>query len=241
MGSMRTRGRRDEDLGSDGRPISQLGATIRAWRKYRGLSGTELAVRAGLGETGRSYISQIEHGYIQQVGEQHLLRLASVLDVPADDILAWKSPPPAPPPAASAPRFSPAISRRALVADSSLREFTDPNQEFGVVLRWSRTLSEQHVPVFAVRDVPANATQMDVDGLRYTVTLLTDSELPVPPSVWSRIEALTTLGVPFSWWLLAEHQLPGVSHEFSRRSVLIGVIATAQGRGAWCIIGKWAQ
>jgi transcriptional regulator with XRE-family HTH domain len=42
---------------------------------------SELAVRAGFGVNGRSYISKLEHGLIQHVSDERLQRLAQALDI----------------------------------------------------------------------------------------------------------------------------------------------------------------
>ena len=68
-------------------PVWPLGATVRAWRRYRQLSLTTLAVRSGLGTNGRGYISKVEHGAIRDPHEALLGRLAVALDVPLSTLL----------------------------------------------------------------------------------------------------------------------------------------------------------
>jgi transcriptional regulator with XRE-family HTH domain len=70
-----------------------LGATIRAWRKHRGLSVTELAARAGFGEQGRAYISKLEHGDITRPTPENLNRVAQALDVNPADLVRHQTPP----------------------------------------------------------------------------------------------------------------------------------------------------
>lgn len=85
-------GRKEEELGRNGQAISEFGAVLRAWRRQRGLSVTDLALQAGFGHTGRSYISKIEHGLIRHVAEERLERIAAVLGVTVDDLLAKRWP-----------------------------------------------------------------------------------------------------------------------------------------------------
>lgn len=80
------RGRRERELEL---PISSedtLGATIRAWRHYRGLSVTDLAMRAGFGQNGRGYISKIEHNQIKRLGEEAFTSIAQALDLSPLDL-----------------------------------------------------------------------------------------------------------------------------------------------------------
>jgi transcriptional regulator with XRE-family HTH domain len=87
------RGRDEIDLGTDGRTIAPLGATVRSWRRYRGLTEAELARRAGLGDNGRSYISRLEHGHFAQINEERMAQLAAALTLSPDDLLAHRKPP----------------------------------------------------------------------------------------------------------------------------------------------------
>src|SRR5262245_23342829 len=81
------RGRREQPLGASGMPVRPLGATLRAWRHYRQLSLSALAIRAGLGQSGLGYISKIEHGSIREPSEGLLGRLAEALDVRISTLL----------------------------------------------------------------------------------------------------------------------------------------------------------
>src|SRR5215469_2212361 len=80
------RGRKEVQLGQDGHAVTRLGATIRAWRRARGLSITRLAEEAGFGVESRGYISRIEHGVIREVGEERLQRLAQALGIAQADL-----------------------------------------------------------------------------------------------------------------------------------------------------------
>jgi transcriptional regulator with XRE-family HTH domain len=73
------RGRRERELEPHLQEAQTLGATIRAWRRYRGMSVTELAVAAGFGATGRGYISKVEHHQIKRLGEETLAGIARAL------------------------------------------------------------------------------------------------------------------------------------------------------------------
>jgi tetratricopeptide (TPR) repeat protein/transcriptional regulator with XRE-family HTH domain len=72
--------------------VGPLGATVRAWRKHRGLTVTALAVQAALGSNGRGYISQIEHGRIRHPHDGHLGRIAEALGVTSSDLLLGRRP-----------------------------------------------------------------------------------------------------------------------------------------------------
>ena len=85
-------GRKEEDLGANGQAISEFGAVLRAWRRQRDYSVTDLALQAGFGVTGRSYISKIEHGLIRHISEERLERIAAALGVSATDLLAKRWP-----------------------------------------------------------------------------------------------------------------------------------------------------
>lgn len=83
---MAARGRKEREIDSAALPISPLGATIRALRRKQGLSLTDLAQRAGLHSSGRSYLSKIEHGHITRLGQRQLGRLADALSVSSDQL-----------------------------------------------------------------------------------------------------------------------------------------------------------
>lgn len=80
------RGRRERELEPHRAAEDSLGATLRAWRHVRGLSVTELAVRAGFGPNGRGYISKIEHGHIQRLSGPAQAALAHALDLSPLDL-----------------------------------------------------------------------------------------------------------------------------------------------------------
>ena len=83
-------GRREEELETG---VSPLGAAVRAWRRYRGLSVTDLALRAGFGESGRGYISKIEHGKIVRIGMKRLAKIADALEISPTELQAYYLPP----------------------------------------------------------------------------------------------------------------------------------------------------
>ena len=87
------RGRKEKPLAPDGRAASPLGATIRAWRKHRGLSATALAVAAGFREQGRGYISKLEHGDITKPEPERVDRIAVALGVARSELENHQMPP----------------------------------------------------------------------------------------------------------------------------------------------------
>jgi transcriptional regulator with XRE-family HTH domain len=87
------RGRREETLGDAGQGVSVLGATIRAWRRHRGMSVTDLAVAAGFDASGRGYISKLEHGHIRRAADVRIERVARALGVSSIDLLIGVLPP----------------------------------------------------------------------------------------------------------------------------------------------------
>ncbi|HLG62374.1 MAG TPA: helix-turn-helix transcriptional regulator [Ktedonosporobacter sp.] len=80
------RGRRERELESPLSSEDHLGRTIRAWRHFRGMSVTELAIRAGFGHNGRGYISKIEHHLIKRLGKEPLAAIARALDLSSVDL-----------------------------------------------------------------------------------------------------------------------------------------------------------
>ncbi len=86
------RGRREEELVVQPAARNGLGAAIRAWRRFRGMSVTDLAVRAGFGHNGRGYISRIEHSQIRHLGEERLERIAAALQLQRADLLLHRLP-----------------------------------------------------------------------------------------------------------------------------------------------------
>ena len=65
----------------DSEAITPVGRALRAWREERQLSEVDLAMRAGLGANGRSYISKVEHGVIKRPGPDKLKLLARALGI----------------------------------------------------------------------------------------------------------------------------------------------------------------
>lgn len=86
------RGRKERELASHLSGENGLGTTIRAWRRFHGLTVTELAERSGFGKNGRGYISKIEHGQIRHLGEERLNRIAAALKVQSADLLLHHMP-----------------------------------------------------------------------------------------------------------------------------------------------------
>ncbi len=86
------RGRREAELASHSPAENGLGTAIRAWRRFRGLTVTDLAVQAGFGQNGRGYISRIEHSQIRHLGEERLERIAAVLQLQSADLLLRRMP-----------------------------------------------------------------------------------------------------------------------------------------------------
>ncbi|HEX6123333.1 MAG TPA: helix-turn-helix transcriptional regulator [Ktedonobacterales bacterium] len=70
----------------------QLGETIRAWRHARHYSIGRLAELADLGAAGAAYISKLEHGRIERIGNERLQRLAAALGASEADILGFALP-----------------------------------------------------------------------------------------------------------------------------------------------------
>ena len=80
------RGRKERELDSHASSEAGVGATIRAWRRARGMTVTELAVRADFGPNGRGYISKIEHQQIKRLGEEQLAAIAHALGIAPLDL-----------------------------------------------------------------------------------------------------------------------------------------------------------
>ena len=80
------RGRREREYEPSSLIEGGLGATIRAWRRFRGLTVTDLAVQAGFGKNGRGYISKIEHSHIKHLGEEHIAAIAQALGIAQNDL-----------------------------------------------------------------------------------------------------------------------------------------------------------
>jgi transcriptional regulator with XRE-family HTH domain len=89
------RGRRPKPLASSKHRVTPLGTALRAWRDYRGLSQTALAIQAGLGvaQDGRAHISSIELGKIQRPEDETLEKIGAVLGVTPNDLRSGYMPP----------------------------------------------------------------------------------------------------------------------------------------------------
>lgn len=77
----RVRGRRERELAPPISSEDHVGRTIRAWRHFREMSVTDLAVQAGFGKNGRGYISKIEHQLIKRLGREPLAAIARALEL----------------------------------------------------------------------------------------------------------------------------------------------------------------
>lgn len=93
-GKARVRGRKERELEPQGSSGTGLGATIRAWRRHRGMTVTELAQQAGFGSNGRGYISKIEHERIKRLGEEQLGAIARALGMTRQDLQEQRLPEP---------------------------------------------------------------------------------------------------------------------------------------------------
>jgi transcriptional regulator with XRE-family HTH domain len=80
------RGRREKELTPHFSSEGGLGVTIRSWRRFRGMTVTDLAVQAGFGKNGRGYISKIEHQQIKRLGEEQLVAIAQALGLTQIDL-----------------------------------------------------------------------------------------------------------------------------------------------------------
>lgn len=80
------RGRRERALAAPFPSENNLGATIRAWRHFRKMTVTDLAIAAGFGKNGRGYISKIEHNLIKRLGEESLIAIARALNLAQSDL-----------------------------------------------------------------------------------------------------------------------------------------------------------
>src|SRR5438874_12393750 len=70
--------------------LPTIGAVIRAWREFQGMSSTELSKKAGVRI---AYLSEIEHDRTKRPEEDYLEKLADALEVPLEDILGRRMPP----------------------------------------------------------------------------------------------------------------------------------------------------
>jgi transcriptional regulator with XRE-family HTH domain len=87
------RGRKEKPLANSRHRLSPLSTALRAWRTYRGLSQTQLAVQAGFGLNGRAHISSIESGKIQRPEDETLDKITAVLGLEAEDLRSGCMPP----------------------------------------------------------------------------------------------------------------------------------------------------
>jgi len=81
------RGRHEAELEFGASGANTLGEAVRTWRHQRGLTVTELAILAGFGPSGRSYISKVEHGAIRRLGAARLRAIAESLQIRLEDLL----------------------------------------------------------------------------------------------------------------------------------------------------------
>jgi transcriptional regulator with XRE-family HTH domain len=85
-GKESVRGRKERELDPHSPSENGVGVTIRAWRRFRGMTVTELALQAGFGTNGRGYISKIEHQQIKRLGEEQLAAIAHALGITPLDL-----------------------------------------------------------------------------------------------------------------------------------------------------------
>ena len=152
-----------------------------------------------------------------------------------------------------------------LVIDPSLYEYTDPRNEAAVVTHWAPVLASIGAQVLGVRDVPQRPHQIDLDGIPWTVELLTEGRHRVPASAFERISQASELGIPITYWLRAKEHVPQPTFEpgeprpaparqpVRRRlaplrtvalrpqgdPLIYGVIATAPYRGLFAVFAKY--
>jgi len=81
------RGRKESELEFETSGANALGEAVRTWRRRRGLTVTELAILAGFGPSGRSYVSKVEHGAIRRLGAARLRAIAESLQIRLEDLL----------------------------------------------------------------------------------------------------------------------------------------------------------
>lgn len=85
-------GLKEKEFTIDEQEGSKIAEVIKAWRHVRHLSVTELAVRAGFSEKGRSYISKIEHGQVKRLGDENLSKIAQALGLSRADLVLYRMP-----------------------------------------------------------------------------------------------------------------------------------------------------
>src|SRR6266700_2547726 len=86
------RGRREKELEPPVPSEGSMGVTIRAWRRFRGLTVTDLATQAGFGKNGRGYISKIEHQQIKRLGDEQIASIAQALSLTPTDLQQGRMP-----------------------------------------------------------------------------------------------------------------------------------------------------
>jgi transcriptional regulator with XRE-family HTH domain len=91
-GKTNVRGRREKELEVQVPSEGKMGMVIRAWRRQRGMTVTHLAVLAGFGKNGRSYISKIEHHQIRRLGEEQVSAIAQALGLTIIDLQQGRLP-----------------------------------------------------------------------------------------------------------------------------------------------------
>lgn len=84
-------GRPEFDLTESQRIASPLGSAIRQRRRYLNMSVSELAELSKLGMSGQSYLSKLELGDIGKPGEVNIRKIAPVLGVDPEELLALRS------------------------------------------------------------------------------------------------------------------------------------------------------
>jgi transcriptional regulator with XRE-family HTH domain len=136
--------------------IPTIGEVILAWRKFRELSSTELADKAGVRI---GYLSTIEHNKTVNPWPEHLEKLADALGVPLLDIHARRMPPKKGRKRlkrATGPTLSPkqpaaplpTMAHPAMAIPDSL--FGTSREEFNELIASARLTDEDEEKVFAV-------------------------------------------------------------------------------------------
>lgn len=117
---------KQQDIASDQLKRTQ-GETIRAWRQHRRLSLADAADRAGLGKSGRSWLSRVETNHIRKVNDARLQALAQALKVPVGALKAGNLPPEFDPltGAIATPADSRAVRRRASSPQAQIQQAID--------------------------------------------------------------------------------------------------------------------
>jgi hypothetical protein len=91
-----------------------------------------------------------------------------------------------------------------LLPDKEGVEYRDPRNEAATEARWAPVLERLGIPILGVRDVPAEAVRLDLDGITWELVPMGTDVYDVPESVYHRIRAAEAAGIPFAYWLWGE-------------------------------------